>query len=260
MFATASSAPQEVQPFDVSDYASLLEEHVDDRGRVDYAALRKDSAELDSFLTRLAALDPKELAKWKDTERIAFWVNAYNAFTLKAVVVHQPKKSIREIEGIWKQLKWKVVGEERTLDSIEHEILRRRFDEPRIHLGLVCASIGCPLLRDEPVTGAQLGRQLDEQAKLFFADATKFRIDRKAKKVHISPLFDWFGEDFVKSYGTKSGSTSHSAAWRAVLSFTGGHLAPEDARFLAGGEFEIELLEYDWGLNRQPAKRPGKER
>jgi len=177
-------------------YASVLEKYVDGRGMVDYKTLAANREPLDRYVKSLAALDAAAYEKWSHERRIAFWINAYNALTLETIIDHYPIKgggwiremrfpsnSIRQIDGVWDKLEHPVMGKKMTLDHIEHEILRKQFNAPRIHVALVCAAMGCPPLRREPYAGDRLSTQLDDQAKQFFANPKKFRIDRDEKKV-----------------------------------------------------------------------------
>ena len=150
-------------------YAAVLREHLRG-GLVDYKALKAAPAELDAYLAALAAVKPAEYEAWPRADKIAFWINTYNAYTLKAILDHYPikpnwraslrypKSSIRQVPGVWDKLKFRVMGRELTLDGMEHDILRKQFNEPRAHMALVCASLGCPVLRPEPYTGAAVGQ------------------------------------------------------------------------------------------------------
>jgi hypothetical protein len=256
----AGSAIAEIS-FD--DYGAILTSNVDDRGMVDYKGLKANRKPLDNFLLSVSRLDLKLYEGWNDKEKIAFWINAYNALTLKAIIDHYPiqasllksfvypKNSIRQIPGVWDKLTFAVMGRDMTLDGIEHETLRAKFNEPRIHVALVCAAMGCPPLRNEPYTGAKLDSQLDDQAAKFLKNPEKFRIDRNNKKVYLSPIFDWFGQDFVKTYGADKEFSGFSEKERAVLNFVGRHLAPADKAYFLKGGFSIEYLKYDWSLNEK---------
>jgi len=249
--------------FSYDDYASTLGTYVDDNGMVDYKGLKANRGKLDTFAAALGALSPEVYNGWSDKEKIAFWINAYNALTLEAIIdrypikssfvasLRFPKNSIRQIPGVWDELKFSVMGSEMTLDEIEHARLRRTFSEPRIHVALVCAAMGCPSLRNEPFTADRLDAQLDDQADRFLKDSEKFRIDRNKGKVHLSSIFKWFGDDFKSAYGTDTGFTGHERAERAVLNFISERLIEPDADYLAKGEYKIEYLDYDWSLNEQ---------
>ncbi|MDX1388437.1 MAG: DUF547 domain-containing protein [Acidobacteriota bacterium] len=252
--------------FSYAPYARVLYEHVNEIGWVDYAGLQRDRADLDGFAALLAGLDPAELDTWSEADKIAFWINAYNALTLIAIIDHYPiepsalrsvmypRNSIRQIPGVWKKLQFTVLGKPTTLDAIEHEILRVEFDEPRIHMALVCAAISCPPLRDEPFRGARLEEQFDDQTVRFLADPDRFRIDRDRKRVYLSPIFDWFGDDFVSKYGGGERFPGRNDARRAVLEFVVPHLDDGDRALIEGNDFSIDFLDYDWTLNERRAR------
>lgn len=251
-------------PFSYGDYAELLSTYVDNRGRVPYYLIKNRPEKLAAFVRQLDWVDPKVYETWNEKEKIAFWINAYNAATLKAIIDHYPistslfgsvlfpKNSIRQIAGVWDKLQFPVMGKPVTLNEIEHEILRAKFSEPRIHVALVCASMGCPPLRNEPFTGDRLDEQLNDQAHRFLADPQKFQIDRSQGQVLLSPIFDWYGEDFVKSYGTEERFLDHSRTERAVLNFVSRSLDEAGREYLTKAKYQIQYLGYDWSLNEQP--------
>ncbi len=253
----------QAQSFSYDDYADALKAYVNDNGMVNYAQLKSHSEKLDSFLSSLAALDRNVYDGWQNPAKIAFWLNAYNACTLKAIIDHYPiqssffaslrypKNSIRQISGVWDKLQFTVMGQPMMLDGIEHGTLRKEFHEPRIHMALVCAAMGCPPLRNEPYTGDRLSAQLDDQARRFLSNPAKFRIDAQGGTVYLSSIFKWFGEDFVTKYGVDQGYGNHSAVERAVLHFISGYLGKEDADRLSAGDYSISYLDYDWSLNEQ---------
>jgi hypothetical protein len=138
-----------------------------------------------------------------------------------------------------------------TLDEIEHNVLRKEFNEPRIHMALVCAAMGCPPLRTEPYEGAKLDQQLNDQARVFLANPKKFRLDRGQGKVYLSSIFRWFGGDFVKNYGTDKAFPGFSPEERAVLNFLSQYLPAGDRDYLLKGKYTIAYLDYDWSLNEQ---------
>jgi len=209
------------QAFFSDNYAAVLKSYVDDKGMVNYKRLKAQSQKLESFVATMDKLDPNNYSKWNDKERIAFWLNAYNAFTLKAIInnypikpnffksMYYPKNSIRQISGVWDKITFKVMGKDYTLEQIEHKILREEFKEPRIHMAMVCAAMGCPPLRNEPYTGKKLDQQLDDQSRKFLANPKKFRFDSKKRVLHISPIFKWFADDFVKIKARKKPFTRY---------------------------------------------------
>ncbi len=252
--------------FSYEPYARLLLDFVDARGWVDYAGLQASPQDLEAFVESLAELDPKLYESWDDPEKIAFWINAYNALTLKAIVDHYPiraswlrslvypRNSIRQIPGVWTDLRWIVMGRAVTLDGIEHEILRRQFAEPRIHMALVCAAKGCPPLRWEPYRGERLDAQLEDQTVRFLRDPNKLRLDPEGGRVSLSSIFEWFGQDFVAHYGTDDAFQGRPPEERAVLRFVADRLEGEAREFLLAGRYEVHYLDYDWSLNEQEPK------
>jgi hypothetical protein len=250
--ATVAGQGTQRKTFDHSSWGKVLKEHVTD-GLVDYAAMKKAPTDLNAYLARLATADLRGMDR---QEKIALYVNAYNAFTVKLIAEYYPKiESIKDIpDGLfrprrWKDKRWALAGDTVSLDQIEHDILRKEFDEPRIHVALVCAAMGCPPLRGEPYEGERLDKQLEDQARRFLGNAEKFRIDRAEGVVHLSSILKWFGDDFVKRYGTEARFAGHSRSERAVLNFVSGHLDEADRRYLATGDYDIKYLDYDWLLN-----------
>ena len=248
--------------FSYDAYARALADYVDDRGMVDYGGLKVNRADLDHFVTSMGALKESVYNTWDDNTKVAFWCNAYNAITLKYILDRYPIKkgswmssfrfpenSIRQISGVWDKITTPVMNQPMTLDAIEHNVLRKQFTEPRIHMAIVCASVGCPVLRNEPFTGAALDEQLADQSLRFLSDSTKFRIDRKKNTVYLSPIFDWFGKDFTSVYMPESGFADLGATDRAVLNFVSKHVSDKDAAYLAAGGYYVRYLDYDWSLN-----------
>jgi hypothetical protein len=244
-------------------YSAVLSGYVDERGLVDYAGLKRNRDDLDAFAGSLAGLDRRDYDGWTRDEQIAFWINAYNGLTLKLIVdrypiessffrsIVYPKNSIMQIPGRWKKITFDVMGKTLTLDQIEHEILRGKFDEPRIHMALVCAALSCPRLRDEPFVANRLDDQLDDQTRDFLASERRFRIDREKGIVYLSEIFDWFGEDFVDRYGSGDPAGRLSEKTQAVINFIMKYVSGDDARYLGTGDYGIKYLDYDWTLNEQ---------
>ncbi len=254
-------------PFSYDEYETLLAEFVDGQGLVDYRGLKQNRSGLEDFSLSLARVGSETYAGWKEEEQVAFWINAYNALTLKAIVAHYPiessflaslrfpRNSIRQISGVWDELLFSVMNEKVTLDQIEHRILRPRFKEPRIHVALVCAAMGCPPLRDEPFIGGRLEAQLDDQCRRFLADPKKFLIDRDRGRVFLSPILEWYGKDFVPTYAIEEGFSGQDKVKRATLNFAAEYVDAGDRAYLKNGDYEVEYLDYDWSLNERPAGR-----
>jgi hypothetical protein len=226
-------------------YARLLERHVRpgtiDGVRlavVDYAALR-DDPDYPRALTALAAASPDRLPT--DAGRLAFWINAYNLLAIKAVADRYPIGSIKDggslLRPIWKRTVGRASGRDRSLDEIEHGILRREFREPRVHFAIVCASLSCPDLRREPYVAPRLDAQLAEATRHFLANPTKgVELGADGRTARVSSIFRWFADDFGGPQGVVR--FIHGAADPV--------LATSLARLEAGG---LAYLPYDWSLN-----------
>lgn len=253
------------EDFSYAMYNEVLKEFVDDKGHVDYAGLKANREPHDRFIALMGAVTESELASWSSDEQLAFWMNAYNAITLKYIIDHYPiekgglisralypANSIRQIPGVWDELTTPVAGSPITLDAIEHEILRVEFTEPRIHMAIVCAAMGCPPLRAEAFVGERIEEQLDDQSIRFLGHPDRFRIDRETGTVHLSSIFDWFGEDFVPVYSPANGTFSeHDETTAAVLNFVSGYIAETDAQYLKQQDYKVAFTKYDWSLNEQ---------
>jgi len=220
-------------------WSALLSRRVVD-GRVDYAGfLRDDQPALDSYLATLSGTCADDYSRWPRAEKIAFWINAYNAFTVRLIANHYPLRSIRNIgwlpgAAFRKQFipMQGLRGEEMSLDDIEHRVLRAGFAEARIHFALVCAARSCPPLRAEAYRGADLGQQLEDQGRRFLGDRDKNRVDLDAGKLYLSKIFKWFRPDFE----------AHGPLGAFVAPYL--ELQTNDI-----ANFEIEFLDYDWSLN-----------
>ncbi len=255
------------QGFDFSDYDAVLKTFVDENAMVNYRKLKARRQQLDAFAIAIDRLSRETYEKWSDNDKIAFWLNAYNGLTLKAIIDNYPikssflrsrvwpKNSIRQISGVWKKLKFRVMGTNMTLWNIEHEILRKKFNEPRIHMAMVCAAMGCPPLRGEPYEGDKLDEQLDEQTRRFLGDSAKFRIDSPKRNLHLSEIFKWFADDFARKHSPGRNIGRHNKKTSAVLNFIAPYLSDAQRKYVLAGKFKIKYVDYDWSLNEQrPAK------
>jgi len=216
---------------------ALLARHVAE-GRVDYGSLKADAA-FGACVASLASVDTSRLSG--KAEKLAFWIDAYNLLVLKGVADAYPVKSIREIGVLgrptfFRGLKFQVGGRERTLDTIEHKILRPEFHEPRIHFALTTASLGGPALKGSAFHAEKLEEELEAAARAFISDPTKVRLDRSEGVLLVSPIFDWFGEDFDRAAGNR-------------IDFIRRYLGEADAAFVARGDVSLRYLDFDWTLN-----------
>ncbi len=253
--------------FDFSDYGVVLKTFVNDKAMVNYKRLKAQPQRLEAFITAMAKLEPDRYETWGEKDKIAFWLNAYNGLTLKVIIDNYPIKasflrsrmypanSIRQIAGVWDEITFTVMGRKLTLEHIEHKILRAKFNEPRIHVAMVCAAMGCPPLHSEPYVGAKLDEQLDDQTRRFLANSEKLKIDRAGDRLYISPIFKWFAGDFVKPYGPKTNIGGHDRPTSAVLNFIASYLPDADKNYVLSGGYDIEYLKYDWSLNEQQTEK-----
>ncbi|MGH8628635.1 MAG: DUF547 domain-containing protein [Gammaproteobacteria bacterium] len=255
--------------FDLSHRAwtELLAKHVVliDHGRasgVAYADLQSDSGQLRNYLQSLSAVSQSEFAGWSKDDRLALLINAYNAFTLKLILTRYPKlESIKDLGSLlrspWKQRFFTLLGQEQSLDEIEHGIIRKPgvFDDPRIHFAVNCASIGCPMLREEAYVGARLDAQLDDQVMRFLSDRTRNRYSEVSKSLQVSSIFEWYAEDFSRGY----------RGIRSVQEFLAPHAEvladrPADQALNRTGQAPLDYLDYDWGLNDRKPQGHGIDR
>jgi len=262
---TNSSGAENSGKFEQSHsiYDFLLKKYVHNGG-VDYKGFIYSSEEFNTYLKQLGSVSESDYANWSREEKLAFWINAYNAFTIKAVIEHYPiernvslasiiypKNSIRQINGVWDKLRFRAVGKMVTLNEIEHGILRKEFKETRIHFAIVCASLGCPDLRDEAYKANVINEQLEKAATEFINNPQKgFGINPADRRVRLSKIFNWFGGDFIERYESTELFKDRSPKERAVLNFVRKHLrSEEEGKFLEGNNFKISYLDYDWSLN-----------
>ena len=215
-----------------SIFDSLLQKNVDKTGRVDYQSLKNNETLLDNYLAYIQNNEPTK--DWSSNKKKAFWINTYNAYTIKIILNNYPLKSIRDIK-IDGKTAWKIpfvkVGQKRyTLDQIEHEILRKKFNDPRIHVGINCASVSCPRLWDFAFTEDNIASSLDNLMKEFINDTTRNKISKN--NVALSEIFNWFSKDFIKN-GT-------------IINYLNTYAAIKISE-----KASIKYLTYDWSLNKK---------
>ena len=259
MLLTALPAAQAQFDHSHAAFDALLKEYVDKEGLVNYPALRANRAKLDSYLESLGKVTGKEINSWNKDQKIAFWSNAYNAFTLKHIIDHYPiqrskslkarlypQNSIRQIDGVWDKLKNIAGGRQITLSDIEHKVLREELKDARVHFVIVCASIGCPLLADHAYSADKLDEQFEEASRLFVQNTDKIKVDTAKKTIYLSKILDWFKEDFDSYKGQDK-----YGKYNGVMSFVAEHLSDSDKAALNKAKFKIKWLDYDWSLNEQ---------
>lgn len=251
-----TSTPTSAQAFDHSHAAwtTLLKKHVVLLGggkasQLRYAGMATDRAALKAYTDSLSAVGGAAFNAFGKPQQMAFLINAYNAFTVELILTRYPKlASIKDLGGLlsnpWKPKFIKLLGTEMSLDNIEHDTLRARgrYDDPRIHFAVNCASIGCPMLREEAFVADRLEAQLDEQALRFMSDRSRNRF--ADGKLQLSKIFDWYGEDF--KLGHKGIASLPAFAGRYANQLAD---AAADRDRIKAMTVELGFLEYDWKLN-----------
>lgn len=217
-------------------WQELLQKYVTATGKVSYKGFIQEKQKLQTYLNLLSNSAP-DRSIWSKEEQVAYWINTYNAFTVKLIIDHYPVKSIREIKPtvniplvntVWHIEFFKIGGKPASLDEIEHKILRKEFDEPRIHFAINCASFSCPILLNEAFVPEKLESQLDRASRQFINDPHRNRIAED--KAEISQIFSWFQEDFTKK-GTLIDFLNHYSKVK---------IKPNA---------KISHLDYNWSLN-----------
>lgn len=246
-FTTASGAAGDRHAL----FTELLRDHIEDGFVKDYGALKQDPR-LGRYIAELAATNPASLA---GNDRIAFWLNVYNAHTLQLIADNDPVESINDLHlfgslylgvlfrrTIWRTWIFPIHDRRYTLDNVEHDILRPVYRDFRHHSAINCASIGCPPLRNEAYEGSRLESQLDDQMRAWLQDPRYFRYDPARRTLSVSKILDWYKADFVRD---------SDASESAIIDVIFPYLTPEVQADIRAhrGSIELEYAYYDWGLN-----------
>jgi len=242
-------------------WTALLRQHVvllggGQASQLRYAAMAVDRAALKAYLAQLSAVPAAAFDAFSKPQQMAFLINAYNAFTVELILTRYPQlESIRDLGGFlskpWSIRNIPLLGRLMTLDEIEHDTLRARgrYDDPRIHFAVNCASVGCPMLREEAFVAERLEAQLEEQAARFMADRSRNRYSAERGRLEVSKIYDWFKEDF----GVRE---KYFARYANLLAD-----GAEAQKAVAGGAAPLHFLDYDWSLNdaaRDAARATGR--
>lgn len=248
---------------DHKTWSTLLKKHVVliDGGKASqmrYAGLAQDRAALKSYLDTLSKVSPQEFNAWTKAQQMAFLINAYNAFTAEKILTRYPNiKSVWDFGKVFgnpfKDKFFMLLGREFSLDMIEHETLRKPgiYNEPRVHFAVNCASVGCPMLREEPYVAERLEAQLEEQTRRFLADRSRNRYNAADNSLEVSEIFKWFSEDWTSAY---RGFDNKGPAIQSREQFFAKYAAlladqPAQQKLIAEGKAAIRHLDYDWALN-----------
>lgn len=232
-----SQPETDAKPIRHTIWDSLVKAHVKRSGLVDYQGFIADSQKLNAYLSKLKHHHPND-QNWSRNQQLAYWLNAYNAFTIKLVIKHYPVSSIKDIvngphipfvNSSWDIQFINIEGQTYDLNNIEHDIIRPGFKEPRIHFAVNCASISCPVLRREAYTANKLDQQLNEQARLFIQNPAKNQIQKN--QVRISKIFRWYLEDFEKE-------------GRSIIDYLNKYSDEKIAK-----NASISYMDYNWKLN-----------
>ena len=229
-------------------FTQILNDYVHN-GLVNYIKL-KDDKRLDKYLVQLENTNPDNLLS--DEDKLAFWINVYNAFTLKFIIEEYPIESINDLHWgglylgsllgttVWDDEKIIINGTSLSLNNIGHDIARKKFNEERVHFAMVCASYSCPSLREEAYEGFVLKEQLNEQARIFFNDETKNKFDLKKRTAYLSKILDWYSSDF---------GNDDKSILLYISQFLDSEIADDIRR--NSSQWEIDHLSYNWDLNEQ---------
>ncbi|MCI5056154.1 MAG: DUF547 domain-containing protein [Flavobacteriales bacterium] len=231
IFSLLLSIATNAEPSMHSNWSDMLSKHVSPSGVVDYEGFKTDRERLLDYVKQISQTDVSKMTK---DEELCFWINAYNALTVKLILDNYPVKSIKDIkqadDGPWDIKVTLIGGKKYSLNEIENEVIRKKFDEPRIHFAIVCASYSCPKLRNEAYFPSRLNEQLDQQTKAFVNDEKRNKLSEN--KAEISQIFDWFKGDFMKS--------------GSVISFLNKY-----SKVKISPSATISYLDYDWTLNNK---------
>ena len=230
------SFPVSSSPITHETWTKILQAHVSDNGLVDYQGLKRDSVNFQQYLSLLSQHHPNN--NWTQNQQLAYWINAYNAFTIRLILDYYPIKSIKHIKkfelpfvnSIWNKKFIIIESQVYSLNDIEHNILRKQFNEPRIHFAINCASISCPNLSKEAFESNHIDSQLNKAAIRFINDPTKNRIS--GETIYLSKIFKWFRGDFTRKTG--------------FIKFINLYLKKP-----VSNDISIKYLKYNWFLNEQ---------
>ena len=240
----------------------VLQKHVNERGLVDYTALRDDSEDLEGYYYLITAYSPDSHPELFPSEKhkLAYWINAYNAGAIKIVLTYYPISSVIDVKqpGIFFFLSDKsgffffqrltFGGKSTNLYYLENQVIRKRFNDPRIHFAVHCASLGCPRLPRQSFSGESLDQQLDNEARFFLAEERNFKIDHDEKVIYLSSIFNWYEKDFTTWY-----TTMYPGRESSLLSYIELYLTPERIEELKkiSNSYALRFVPYDWRLNDQ---------
>lgn len=217
--------------------------------KVDYRGMAKERTELADYLKQLSLITHDQFDAWPKAEQLAFLINAYNAWTVELILTRYPDlQSIKDLGSLfsspWSKNIVFLFGEKQSLDDLEHGLIRGsgRYNDPRIHFAVNCASIGCPALKNQAYRGDLLEEQLDEATRLFLSDRSRNRL--RNGELQISSIFKWYREDFTLGWRGASSLPEFLTLYKDSLGFS-----EAEVDLLTAGKLPISFLDYDWKLN-----------
>jgi Protein of unknown function, DUF547 len=263
VIAISVVSPQAPAAFDHSHtgWNELLGRHVNwvkqgTASVVDYAGFMQDRHALDSYLASLSAVGEGEFRQWPRDRRLAFLINAYNAFTVSLILTRYPElNSIKDLGSLfkspWKKRFFTLLGKKRHLDEIEHGMIREpgRYDDPRIHAAVNCAAIGCPALRPEAYRGDALDAQLEDNLRRFLSDKSRNRFNAQTRTIEAGKIFDWYESDFTKGDRGFTSLKQFFSRYAHVLAQN-----PDHRAIIRDQRAKIDFVPYDWKLNTDPGR------
>ena len=235
-------------------WQALLVQHVKPinnghSSQVDYASFKTERAKLKAYLAALGSVDEDIFSQWSAAKQLAFLINAYNAWTVEFILTAYPDiESIKDLGSFfsspWSKKFIPLLGETRSLDNIEHELIRgdNKYGDPRIHFAVNCASIGCPALREEAYSADKLEQQLNEQTVRFLTDTSRNRFNEDS--MELSAIFKWYGDDFTLGFGGSNSLAAFILLYHEALNLT-----PAQQALLTSDDMDKKFLNYDWALN-----------
>ena len=223
---------QNEKVFDHSVFTELLSKNVDSEGMINYAGF--DNPQFGEYLNRLGSADTEG---FEEEEKLAFYINTYNAFVIKNVLNHYPIEGPMKVEGFFDNFKFNITGEEMSLNQLEYDIILK-IEPVLTHFGLVCAAVSCPKLLKFAYTGDNVYELLRENGKVFLSDPKRNYLDKEKNILYLSEIFRWFRESFEKEYGSLENAVKKLGA-------------ATTADYLDKNDVTIEFITYDWSLNSQ---------
>ncbi len=219
--------------FDHSKFDALLKANVNEEGLVNYDGFKNNK----QFAEYLHSIENADISRLSDADKLAFYINAYNAMVIKNILDHSPIKSSMDVDGFFDKIRFKFAGVEETLNGLEYNYIFK-IEPVLVHFGLVCSGMSCPILLQKAYDGSSVYKQLEENGRVFMNDKSKNKLDREKKVLYLSEIFKWFKDNFVKKYGSLKNTAIH-------------FMNDNDAKFLKENDVTIKYMKYDWALNKQ---------